>query len=92
MYLNLDREDIIFNFLLSREINEIEKKYIENISKLEDTISKKIYKKRNIYLLGDTSIFHNNNKWINNKYTELIILQITLDLITDNIINFMENK
>jgi len=92
MCLNLDREESIFNFLLSREINEIEKKYIENISKLEDTISKKIYNTKNICLLSDTSIFHNNNKWINDKYIELIILQITLDLITDNIINFMENK
>ena len=73
-------------------INEIEKKYIENISKLEDTISKKIHKNKNIYLLSDSSIFHNNNKWINDKYIELIILQITLDLITDNIINFMVNK
>ena len=92
MCLNLDSEEYIFNFLLSREINEIEKKYIENISKLEDTISKKIHKNKNINLLSDSSIFHNNNKWINDKYIELIILQITLDLITDNIINFMENK
>ena len=91
MCLNLDSEEYIFNFLLSREINEIEKKYIENISKLEDTISKKIHKNKNINLLSDSSIFHNNNKWINDKYIELIILQITLDLITDNIINFMEN-
>ena len=89
MCLNLDSEDSIFNFLLSREINEIEKKYKENISKLEDTISKKIQNKENIHLLSDSSIFHVSNKWINNKYIELIILQITLDLITDNIINFI---
>ena len=92
MTLNLESEESIFNFLLSREINPIEKKYIENVINLENVISKNICKRTNIHILTDNSIFHNNNKWINNKYTELLILQITLDLITDNIINLMDKK
>lgn len=91
MKLNLEDEDSIFSFLLSREINEIEKKYIENITKLENTISKKIYCRDKIALMSNNSLF-NGSKWINLKYIDMLILQITLDLITDNIINLMEKK
>tara|TARA_B100000401_G_C52813298_1_gene725169 strand:+ start:1227 stop:1502 length:276 start_codon:yes stop_codon:yes gene_type:complete len=91
MKLNLEDEDSVFSFLLSREINDIEKKYIENVTKLENTISKKIYCKDEISLMTNNSMF-NSSKWINLKYIDMLILQITLDLITDNIINLMEKK
>ena len=91
MKLNLEDEDSVFSFLLSREINDIEKKYIENVTKLENTISKKIYCKDDIALMTNNSMF-NSSKWINLKYIDMLVLQITLDLITDNIINLMEKK
>jgi len=91
MKLNLEDEDSVFSFLLSREINDIEKKYIENVTKLENTISKKIYSRDDIALMTNNSLF-NSSRWINLKYIDMLILQITLDLITDNIINLMEKK
>lgn len=91
MKLNLEDEDSVFSFLLSREINDIEKKYIENVTKLENTISKKIYSRDEISLMTNNSLF-NSSRWINLKYIDMLILQITLDLITDNIINLMEKK
>ena len=39
--------------------------------------------------MTNNSLF-NSSRWINLKYIDMLILQITLDLITDNIINLME--
>ena len=41
--------------------------------------------------MTNNSLF-NSSRWINLKYIDMLILQITLDLITDNIINLMEKK
>ena len=64
--------------------------------KLSDLIENKVrdrIKKRNLTdIIGQYRNFNNDLTWINDKYQELVIEQITEDLITDEILFFYKKK
>lgn len=90
--LNLGDENSIFNYLLSRKKYNIETKFLTSIDNLSEEISTHIDTYYIPELFNDGTMFNIDNNWINTKYILLIQLQITTDLISDSMINFMENK
>ena len=91
MSLNLDNEDEIFKFLLDKNDNNIDSNYLKIINEIEYDVKNKLKNKKfsNLYCVN---INFENFDWINEKYKILINNQITLDLITDNILSFYEKK
>mgnify|MGYP001391277752 CR=1 FL=1 len=91
MSLNIDNEDEIFKFLLDKNDNNIDSDYLKIINEIEYDVKNKLKNKKfsNLYCVN---INFENFDWINEKYKVLINNQITLDLITDNILSFYEKK
>lgn len=85
-------EDSIFNYILSREKLDSDKTYIDSINILENDVSNYINNNKLDNLMDIQRNFSNTYTWINIKYSELVKLHITIDLITDNIISFYEKK
>ena len=83
-------ENNVFDYLLNRNIENYEKKYIGALDNMEVIINNIISKKYKIILLEKERLINVDNDWINKKYNLLLKLQLNTDLITDNIINLME--
>tara|TARA_X000000950_G_C13634412_1_gene544886 strand:- start:367 stop:642 length:276 start_codon:yes stop_codon:yes gene_type:complete len=83
------KENDIFHYLLSRKINDYEKKYIDSLEKMELIINKIVDKKYKVSLLENDTYLNIDNDWINRKYSNLLKLQLNTDLITEDIINLM---
>ena len=83
-------ENNVFDYLLNRNIENYEKKYINALDNMEVIINNIISKKYKITLLEKDRLMNVDNDWINKKYNLLLKLQLNTDLITDNIINLME--
>jgi|TARA_B100000963_G_C22637031_1_gene678175 hypothetical protein len=83
-------ENNVFDYLLNRNVENYEKKYINALDNMEVIINNIISKKYKITLLEKDRLMNVDNDWINKKYNLLLKLQLNTDLITDNIINLME--
>mgnify|MGYP001396459214 CR=1 FL=1 len=83
-------ENNVFDYLLNRNVENYEKKYIGALDNMEVIINNIISKKYKIILLEKERLINVDNDWINKKYNLLLKLQLNTDLITDNIINLME--
>lgn len=83
-------ENNVFDYLLNRNVENYEKKYINAMDNMEVIINNIISKKYKITLLEKDRLMNVDNDWINKKYNLLLKLQLNTDLITDNIINLME--
>tara|TARA_Y100000389_G_scaffold74103_1_gene70737 strand:- start:745 stop:1023 length:279 start_codon:yes stop_codon:yes gene_type:complete len=90
MSIEISTEDSIFWYLLNRNIQDSELKYIGSVYNLEQYISNILEAKHNAILLENDKLVNIDNSWINTKYNQLLKLQLNIDLITDNIINLME--
>jgi hypothetical protein len=90
--LDLEDELSIFKYLLSDDVYEIEKPYIDSIAKLDEMINIHLDKQKICILCEQNNIFNIDSEWINSKYRELIQHQMNIDLITPRIINFMEKS
>ena len=89
--MSKEKEEIeVFNYLLSRKINDFEKNYIKALEKMEIIIENIVDKKYKVSLLENDKFLNIDNKWINTKYNDLLKLQLNTDLITEDIINLME--
>jgi hypothetical protein len=89
--MSKEKEEIeVFNYLLSRKINDFEKNYIKALEKMEIIIDNIVDKKYKVSLLENDKFLNIDNKWINTKYNDLLKLQLNTDLITEDIINLME--
>jgi|TARA_Y100000389_G_C17470616_1_gene530272 hypothetical protein len=79
----------VFDYLLSRNINDYEKNYINALEKMEIIINDIVDKKYKVSLLEKDTFLNIDNQWINSKYNTLLKLQLNTDLITEDIINLM---
>ena len=79
----------VFDYLLSRNINDYEKNYINALEKMEIIINDIVEKKYKVSLLEKDTFLNIDNQWINSKYNTLLKLQLNTDLITEDIINLM---
>uniref|UniRef100_A0A6C0JHM0 Uncharacterized protein n=1 Tax=viral metagenome TaxID=1070528 RepID=A0A6C0JHM0_9ZZZZ len=90
--LQLENEDIIFNYLLNKNISDFEREDMDSINTLEKKVDDYINNIEFEDLIESTPQFNTSNTnsydWINIKYKQLVKLKITLDLITTNIISF----
>ena len=91
MSIEISTEDRIFGYLLNRNIQDSELKYIGSLRNLEQYIGDILETKHSVILLESDKLINVDNSWINAKYNQLLKLQLNVDLITDNIINLMEN-
>lgn len=88
--MSLEKKDCdVFDYLLSRNINEYEKNYINALEKMELIINDIVDKKYKVSLLEKDAFLNIDNQWINSKYNTLLKLQLNTDLITEDIINLM---
>jgi len=88
--MSLEKKDCdVFDYLLSRNINNYEKKYISALEKMEIIINDIVDKKYKVSLLEKDTFLNIDNQWINSKYNTLLKLQLNTDLITEDIINLM---
>lgn len=88
--MSLEKKDCdVFDYLLSRNINDYEKKYINALEKMEIIINDIVDKKYKVSLLEKDTFLNIDNQWINSKYNTLLKLQLNTDLITEDIINLM---
>ena len=83
------KDSDVFNYLLSRKINDYEKKYIDALEKMELIINDIVDKKYKVSLLENDTYLNIDNNWINRKYNNLLKLQLNTDLITEDIIKLM---
>ena len=83
------KDSDVFNYLLSRKINDYEKKYIDALEKMELIINDIVDKKYKVSLLENDTYLNIDNHWINRKYNNLLKLQLNTDLITEDIIKLM---
>jgi len=90
--LHLNDENSIFSFLLSRNISEYERSYLDSINYIEKDVTRFLDKTNLDNLIDNNRNFNNDYTWINDKYKYLVKLKITLDLITNNIISFYQKK
>jgi len=90
MSIEISTEDSIFGYLLNRNIQDSELKYIGSLRNLEQYIGDILETKHSVILLENDKLINIDNSWINTKYNQLLKLQLNIDLITDNIINLME--
>jgi len=79
----------VFDYLLSRNINDYEKNYINALEKMEIIINDIVDKKYKVSLLEKDTFLNIDNQWINSKYNTLLKLRLNTDLITEDIINLM---
>tara|TARA_B100000925_G_scaffold234450_1_gene183094 strand:+ start:238 stop:513 length:276 start_codon:yes stop_codon:yes gene_type:complete len=88
--MSVEKKDSdVFNYLLSRKINDYEKKYIDALEKMELIINDIVDKKYKVSLLENDTYLNIDNHWINRKYNNLLKLQLNTDLITEDIIKLM---
>ena len=88
--MSIEKKDCdVFDYLLSRNINEYEKNYINALEKMELIINDIVDKKYKVSLLEKDAFLNIDNQWINSKYNTLLKLQLNTDLITEDIINLM---
>jgi len=88
--MSVEKKDSdVFNYLLSRKINDYEKKYIDALEKMELIINDIVDKKYKVSLLENDTYLNIDNHWINKKYNNLLKLQLNTDLITEDIIKLM---
>ena len=83
------KDSDVFNYLLSRKINDYEKKYIHALEKMELIINDIVDKKYKVSLLENDTYLNIDNHWINRKYNNLLKLQLNTDLITEDIIKLL---
>jgi hypothetical protein len=91
MSIEISTEDSIFGYLLNRNIQDSELQYIGSLRNLEQYIGDILETKHSVILLENDKLINIDNSWINAKYNQLLKLQLNVDLITDNVINLMEN-
>lgn len=88
--MSIEKKDCdVFDYLLSRNINDYEKNYINALEKMELIINDIVDKKYKVSLLEKDAFLNIDNQWINSKYNTLLKLQLNTDLITEDIINLM---
>ena len=88
--MSIEKKDCdVFDYLLSRNINDYEKNYINALEKMEIIINDIVDKKYKVSLLEKDTFLNIDNQWINSKYNTLLKLQLNTDLITEDIINLM---
>ena len=88
--MSVEKKDSdVFKYLLSRKINDYEKKYIDALEKMELIINDIVDKKYKVSLLENDTYLNIDNHWINRKYNNLLKLQLNTDLITEDIIKLM---
>ena len=88
--MSIEKKDCdVFDYLLSRNINDYEKNYINALEKMELIIDDIVDKKYKVSLLEKDAFLNIDNQWINSKYNTLLKLQLNTDLITEDIINLM---
>jgi len=92
MSIEILSEDNIFKYLLNRDIQDNELQYIESLHNLESYVDNILNTKHHNILLENDKLSNIDTGWINTKYSQLLKLQINIDLITSNIIKLMENN
>ena len=90
--IDINNEDNIFTFICS-EINNIENNdFLKIIYKLEEKVRKSIENQYIENLSSKYTSFNFDIKWVDKEYKNLIIKQISEDLITENILNIIKKS
>ena len=90
--IDIDNEDSIFTFICSDKNNKDNNKFLEIIYLLEEKVRKNIDNQNIENLSNIYSSFNFDINWIDRDYKNLIIKQISEDLITDNIIEILKKS
>ena len=88
--LNIDAEEDLFNFILENKKYD-DGKFIENMSKLESKVLKKINEGTLTNITENYRNFSHDLSWIQEKYKILVTEYITESLLNDNLFAFYKN-
>ena len=88
--LNTDDEEDLFNFILENKKYD-DGKFIENMSKLESKVLKKINEGTLTNITENYRNFSHDLSWIQEKYKILVTEYITESLLNDNLFAFYKN-
>jgi hypothetical protein len=88
--LNIDDEEDLFNFILENKKYD-DGKFIENMSKLESKVLKKINEGTLTNITENYRNFSHDLSWIQEKYKILVTEYITESLLNDNLFAFYKN-
>ena len=88
--LNIDDEEDLFNFILENKKYD-DSKFIENMSKLESKVLKKINEGTLTNITENYRNFSHDLSWIQEKYKILVTEYITESLLNDNLFAFYKN-
>lgn len=90
MSLDLNNTTSVFNFILSRDTNNFDTEFINTFNILQNEISK-ILPDNEIQFIKNKDLrgMDNEFNWLYNKYYELLKFQINIELLTPNMINYI---
>lgn len=88
--VNIDSEHDIFNYILTNQ--QESDNFYKVLEIIKEKVKLKIDKKELSDIIKNYRNFTYDLSWINSKYKELVIEQITEDLINDDIIYYYEKK
>ena len=88
--LNINDEEDVFNFILENKKYD-DGKFIENMSKLESKVLKKINEGTLTNITENYRNFSHDLSWIQEKYKILVTEYITESLLNDNLFAFYKN-
>ena len=89
--IDINNEDNIFTFICSKINNKENNNFLKLIYKLEKKVRKSIENQNIENLSSKYTNFNFDIKWVDKEYKNLIVKQISEDLITDNILNIFKN-
>ena len=88
--IDINSEDHIFTFICSEKNNQNTNNIIYSIYQLEDKVSNILKNKHIENISTKYSNYNIDLEWIDKEYRNLVIRQVSKDLITRNILSFFK--